>query len=192
MMIELEPEELRHVAQLGRIQLPGCAGETHGAFEFDLGRREAVPVAGRAQDVGVEGRVVSGHEVDAGEERGDRGPELGEGRCRADLWPVDVVNVGEVEAPVGRAHEVIRAEDDAAALHPHQADRAGAVGVVIRGLEVDGGERRAARATRGRSDVVHGAGSLFEETDREATRNRWRGWRWLGGRSGAAHHGARG
>jgi hypothetical protein len=54
MVIEVDAEELAHVRQLRRVELPGAASELHGAEELKPRSPNAGPAAARFEHVTVE------------------------------------------------------------------------------------------------------------------------------------------
>ena len=149
-MHEPDPQPSADGRQVVRLLTPVPPGELDGTEERQLRDAQSAGRAAGGQDPPVKWGVVGHQNGCPVQERGQAVPGLREPRCILDHLPGDPVDVGKQDSGPRRPDQEGLTVDDRHGFDPDQTDRAGAIRLVVGGLEVDGHERPVRRRECGR------------------------------------------
>ncbi|HRS96693.1 MAG TPA: hypothetical protein P5040_00820 [Smithella sp.] len=136
MMAQVNFKIPAHGGQVCGIEAENLPAKSHGAFEINFRRNNAVSGATSPQDIVVKASIMRNREIDIFEEGLDIFPLLSEIRLIGDIFPGKPMKITENKIPIRRADKKRGLLDDGVMLHPNQPQRAGAVPIIICGFKI--------------------------------------------------------
>ena len=136
MVIQLYPQVVTDIGQLGGTNIPGGAGQLDGADKLLEGSVDLMGVTTGIEHPLIKGSIVGGNEVRILNGLVNGGPQLTKVELVRHILPADVMDVGEFKLLPRRTNQMIDPIYNLIVFYADETDRTGTVRASIRSFKI--------------------------------------------------------